>query len=112
MKYINNGPKQGTKPNYIAIKGKRVYVGEEFEASPEDVAKLEDRFNIKPVGGSFSSIKSFKAEEKEEVAVFEETFSDDSEDDDFEFQTEEDAEASVSFFNTNDNILDDEKGVK
>ena len=110
MKYINNGPKEGDKPNYIAIKGNRVYVGEEFEASPEDVEKLKDRFNIDPVGSNFS--QTFKAEEKEEVAVFEETFSDDSEDDDFEFQTEEDAEASVSFFNTNDNLLNDEKGVK
>lgn len=112
MKYINNGPKVGNKPNYIAIKGKRVYIGEEFEASPEDVERLEDRFDIKPVGKDFSSAKSFKAEEKENVAALEETFSDDSEEDDFEFQTEEDANESVSFFNENVNTLYDDKGVK
>lgn len=112
MKYINNGPKNGNKPNYIAIKGKRVYTGEEFEASPEDVTRLEDRFDIKPVGSDISYTPSFQAEEKEEVAVFEETFSNDSEEDDFEFQTEEDAEESVSFFNDDINTLYNEKGVK
>lgn len=101
MKYINNGPKEGSKPNYIAIKGKRVYTGEEFEATPEDIKVFEGRFNIETA----STSSSFN-----EPVV--QSFSDESKEDDFEFQTEEDAEASLSFFKNHINILDDEKGVK
>jgi hypothetical protein len=108
MKYINNGPKQGTNPNYIAVNGKRVYVGEEFEATENDVARLQDRFDITPV--SKATPATPKKAVKETVEV--ETFSNDSDEDDFEFQTEEDAEESTSFFNISNNILNDEKGVK
>jgi hypothetical protein len=100
MKYINRGPKDGSKPNYIAVKGKRVYTGEEFEATPEDIKVFEGRVIIEPVSGS-----SFN-----EPVV--QAFSDESSEDDFEFQTEEDAEASLSFFKNTINILDNEKGVK
>lgn len=49
-------------------------------------------------------MKDFREEELDFI-------SNDSEDD-FEFQTEEDAVASVSFFNANVNTLLNEKGVK
>ena len=103
MKYINNGPKSPKKSNYLAIRGKRVYTGEEFEASQAEADVLEEKFNIEPVDKDFvtpvtTSFTSFSSNTSDE--------------DDFEFQTEEDAEASVSFFNKKINILDDEKGVK
>lgn len=102
MKYINNGPKDGNKPNYIAIKGQRVYTGEEFEATPKDIKVFEGRFNIEPAE---------KKKSKPNKPVVQ-AFSDESKEDEFEFQTEEDAEASLSFFKNSINILDDEKGVK
>lgn len=111
MRYINNGPKQGSKAHYLAVKGKRVYTGEEFEATEEEVVALQSRFNITTIYGQ-EPPQTVGPKESPEMEKILEILSNDSDEDDFDFQTEEDAEESVSFFNTNDNILNDEKGVK
>jgi hypothetical protein len=104
MKYINNGSKNpNSKVNYLAIKGKRVYTGEEFEASEKEAEALSERFNIEPADKDFvtpvtTSFTSFSSNLSDE--------------EDFEYQTEEDAESSISFFNKSVNILNNEKGVK
>jgi hypothetical protein len=45
--YINNGSKKGGRA-YLVVKGKRVYTGEEFEATDKDITSLSKDFNVKP----------------------------------------------------------------
>lgn len=46
-KYVNNGSKDGSK-GYLVVGGKRVYTGQEFEASDKDIKVLEQGYNIAP----------------------------------------------------------------
>jgi len=47
MSYTNQGPiDPNSKKTYLAVNGKRVYTGETFEASDEDVRELRNSFDI------------------------------------------------------------------
>lgn len=99
MSYKNNGPKDGKK-NYLVVNGSRVYTGEKFDASESDVKILSERFNI----------QSYKTEHKNVVSTPEDEVikvADTPEEDEYQFETEEDAVSSTSSKTTNK-----DKGVK
>ena len=97
MSYRNDGPKEGNK-GYLVVNGSRVYTGQKFDASDEDVKVLKERFNIKSYKREQKDIVSDPEDEVLKVA--------DTPDNDTEFQTEEDALASASKTTKKD------KGVK
>ena len=105
MSYKNNGPKDGGKKDYLVVNGSRVYTGEKFDASNEDVKILSEHFDIQGFKAENKNAVS-KPKPKEEVKV-PEVVVDTSEEDEYQFETEEDAINSTSFKTTNN-----DKGVK
>jgi len=98
MSYKNNGPKN-TSADYLVVNGSRVYTGEKFEASDEDVSSLSKNFNIKSLKTEHKDVVSTPKDEVVKVGSI-------PKDSQAQFQTEEDALASTSK-NSNPN-----KGVK
>jgi hypothetical protein len=99
MSYKNKGPLDPTDKNYLVVNGARVYTGEKFDASEEDVKGLSKRFDIQSYKTDHEDVVSTP---KDEVLKVAET----PVEDEFQFQTEEDALDSAS------KSTKSEKGVK
>jgi len=87
MSYKNKGPLKDNGKNYLVVNGERVYTGEKFEASDEDVAILSNTFDI----------QNYKRDQKDVVSTPEDEVlkvADTPEEDEFQFQTKEDALAT------------------
>lgn len=100
MSYKNNGPKDGVKKDYLVVNGSRVYTGEKFDASKEDVKILSEHFDIQGYKTEHKDVVSTPKDEVLKVA-------DTPEEDEYQFETEEDAINSTSSKTTNK-----DKGVK
>ena len=70
MSYKNNGPKDGGKKDYLVVNGSRVYTGEKFDASNEDVKILSEHFDIQGYKAeNKNAVSKPKPKPKEEVKV-------------------------------------------